>query len=635
MSSMEGGVKKIGFSLASNKKGKKKGSTKAAAAAAIAFGDPEEDQNLHDHDTINNDIPKIPLVIPCKQDSRQSLQEQARAKRENTTTTTARNAQPPDVVSSNGDTTIRVPNPESKDDSNNTPVVVKTEDTTSGSATVSAVSATPTPATIKSSSDEDQAAIKALERDAAVAQGKGVDWNGAGDANDGAKKRVIAANGDTFQRGGKVDDDQKKFEADIDELPQDISVRSQVYKSVPISEFGAAMLRGMGWNGNNNNNNDNNRNKKNQASDVTTMPRPSRLGLGATPKIMGSGDLPDTHSRRRPRRHDQVQREERLKQQQEEMEKERQRQVSLDKQRVLQVGSIVYALQKEGRRKRAVLKKLTGVPGLNMILVHCEGDSRPIKIKKGSIELVPRTDLNERPYRHAAEEDEEAPPRKSSRSSEKDNTTTRRTTKAADDRNHRDSERRDRGDRRSTDRERDTIDDDRRRDRDRDRDRQHSDRDRDRDRDRHKRKRDDERRRDDEKRHRSKQSSSSAAAASSSSWLIPNIRVRVISSRYGDTTYKQKGVVVDVTRKGVATLTMGNGQVINVAERHLETALPKVGGSSIVLSGNHRFSKGRLLERDSKKNRGSIQVFEDMSIVTTSLDDMAEWCGPLDDDLEH
>ena len=92
---------------------------------------------------------------------------------------------------------------------------------------------------------------------------------------------------------------------------------------------------------------------------------------------------------------------------------------------------------------------------------------------------------------------------------------------------------------------------------------------------------------------------------------------------------------MDVTRKGVATLTMGNGQVINVAERHLETALPKVGGSSIVLSGTHRFSKGRLLERDSKKNRGAIQVYEDMSIVTTSLDDMAEWCGPLDDDLEH
>ena len=90
-----------------------------------------------------------------------------------------------------------------------------------------------------------------------------------------------------------------------------------------------------------------------------------------------------------------------------------------------------------------------------------------------------------------------------------------------------------------------------------------------------------------------------------------------------------------MTRKGVATLNMGGGQVINVVERHLESALPKVGGSSVVLSGEHRFAKGRLLERDSKKNRGVVQVFEDMSLVTTSLDDMAEWCGPLDDDLEH
>jgi hypothetical protein len=254
MSSIEGGGKKIGFSLASNKKGKKKGSTAVAAVAraAVEFGDPEEDQNIHDNETINNDIPKNPLVIPCKKDSRQSLQEQARAKRK----TTARNEQP-DVVHSNDGPTSRVPKSESKDDSN--APVVKTEETTSDSVIVPA-------GTTTSASDEDQAAIKALEREAAVAQGKGVDWNGADTTKDGANKRVITSNGDTFQRGGKVDDDQKKFEADIEELPQDISVKSQVYKSVPISEFGAAMLRGMGWNGNNNNGtNNNNNNNSNRA----------------------------------------------------------------------------------------------------------------------------------------------------------------------------------------------------------------------------------------------------------------------------------------------------------------------------------------------------------------------------------
>ena len=86
--------------------------------------------------------------------------------------------------------------------------------------------------------------------------------------------------------------------------------------------------------------------------------------------------------------------------------------------------------------------------------------------------------------------------------------------------------------------------------------------------------------------------------------------------------------------KGTATLKMSsNGQVLHAKERYLETALPKIGGNACILSGNHKYGKGRLLERDSKANRGVVQLFEDMNVVTVSLDDMAEWCGPLDDDL--
>jgi hypothetical protein len=106
-----------------------------------------------------------------------------------------------------------------------------------------------------------------------------------------------------------------------------------------------------------------------------------------------------------------------------------------------------------------------------------------------------------------------------------------------------------------------------------------------------------------------------------------------MSSKLGKQYYKEKGIVVDVTRNGTATLTMGNGQVIQAPERYLETALPRVGGNACILTGKHRLAKGKLLERDSRKNRGAVQVFEDMNIVTASLDDLAEWCGPLDDDL--
>ena len=80
---------------------------------------------------------------------------------------------------------------------------------------------------------------------------------------------------------------------------------------------------------------------------------------------------------------------------------------------------------------------------------------------------------------------------------------------------------------------------------------------------------------------------------------------------------------------------MDNQEVLdNVPERYLETALPKTGGNVIVLEGVHRWKKGRLLERSSAKGTGVIQLFEDLEVVEVSLDGVAEWCGPLDEDME-
>ena len=624
-----GGVKKFGFSLTANKKGGKKrgtttassssSSTTAAAAAALAFDDPDDD-DLRNEDDINPDIPKKPLVIPLQQDKRKSLQEQARSRRQNELNRIQQ--QQPDVVRSNDDS-------KNINDNGSSNIVVKNEQQNDNDVS--------TTSNINSSnndilmSEEDRAAIQALQREASAAQGTG----GDDDNRNGNNKRVIASSSNTFQHNNR-DDDQKQFENDIEQLPPDISVKSQVYKAVPISEFGAAMLRGMGWSGGNNNDR-NGKNKKN--NDPTTMPRPSRLGLGATPKMNASGDAPDTHARRRPRRQDQVQREEKLRRQQEDMERDRQKQFAMDKQRVLQIGSIVFVVVTDNtetrqRQRRAIIKKLTGVPGLNMILVKYEGEATTTKVKKGNIEMVERSDIEEKSFQEVDEKIEKM----------KDNDKEVLVKREDSDQRNRDRRHRDEGRYERNDRKRNS--DDRRRDKNNEYDER--DRDRDRDNDRHKRRRDDDKRRDDEKRHKKSSRDIPSASrkiesnhhnsnpsATMTSWLIPNIRVRVISSKYGGSVYKEKGVVVDVTRRGVATLKMGNGQVINVAERHLETALPKAGGNSIILSGDQRHSKGRLLERDSKKNRGVVQVFEDMSVITTSLDEMAEWCGPLDDDLEN
>lgn len=541
---------KLAFSLGGAKKKKKSKKSTEALEGFVTETAKEEA-------IVNPDLPKEVLVIPVQQDARQSLQEQARSRREK--------QQAPST---------------------------------------------------KQETDEDAAAIKALEQDAA---------QGGPTAPLNTSKMVIATKENTFVREDKKDEDSEQLKQDLEKLAPEISVDDEVYQKVPIREFGAALLRGMGWTG-----------QVSTKEEDFNMPRPSRLGLGATPKLM---DAP-THSRR-PRRQDQVQREERLKQQAEEYRQQQQAQLAMDKQRTLQIGSIVYLASE---KKRAIMRQLQGVPGLNMIAVQFEGEDKPTKVKKGEIQLVERSELQEQPFKEPTEPRKESNgdnDKRSNRSGDLDDDR-KRSNRSEDDEQRRkrqsrseEDDRKRRRDRDDDRRRRDDDDDDRRQRRSSrdDEDRRRGDC-RSRDGDRR-----DERRssKDDRKRRRDEEESSSKRSrhdnAPPTTWVIPSIRVRVVTAKLGKSHYKEKGVVVDVTHKGTATLKMDNGQVLQVPERYLETALPKIGGNAICLTGDHRLAKGRLLERDSRAGKGIIQIFEDMNVATLSLDDLAEWVGPLDNDL--
>ena len=118
-------------------------------------------------------------------------------------------------------------------------------------------------------------------------------------------------------------------------------------------------------------------------------------------------------------------------------------------------------------------------------------------------------------------------------------------------------------------------------------------------------------------------------------WAIPNIRVRVITERLGRRYFKEKGIIVDVTVKGVTLRLDKSGTVLDrVPEDYLETALPKPGGKVIVLAGRNKYAKGKLLERDSKSSKGVVQIYEELNVLSLSVDDLAEWVGSLDDDME-
>ena len=497
---------------------------------------------------------------------------------------------------------------------------------------------------------------------------------------------------ETKKQDGKVDE-TIKYKRDLEHRADDISVQSQAYVKVPIAEFGAAMLRGMGWKTEQSNNDDKKKEKE-------FNPRPHRLGLGATPlppsmkTNNGDGGRNKRHRARKGGTMDDIakankeEEEERIWKQK--MEEKKRNDVQI----TLQVGSIVRLRNDDDDYKRAKMIKIAGVPGLNRVLIRYEGKNEDVSVKKSDVILVDKAHLEKDPfYEKAYNRQDETQENQSSNTTK---TTNRRESENEDRRRYDKKDRRRRS--RSTSRNRsysrsrsrsrsqekkqgkkDRSDRRSRRDRNQSREkssehRKSSDRKSNSSREKkssHKKSRRDKdeehfqernqdrkssrRSHEKRKRHyeeeidkindnkhrdkkRSKYENEQDSRNSSEHWLTPNIRVRVVTNKVArGRQYKQKGVVIDVLNQGShAVLHMDNGEVIDrIPERYLETALPKVGGHAIILTGSFQFAKGKLLERSTSKGNGVVQLFEDMNVVTLSLDDIAEWCGSLDDEHIH
>ena len=71
--------------------------------------------------------------------------------------------------------------------------------------------------------------------------------------------------------------DDERFKVDISLRAENVDVLSESYHQVPIDQFGAAMLRGMGWTGPT-------EEEKSDKKKYDIVPRENRLGLGATAK---------------------------------------------------------------------------------------------------------------------------------------------------------------------------------------------------------------------------------------------------------------------------------------------------------------------------------------------------------------
>ena len=557
------------------------------------------------------------------------------------------------------------------EDSTNDAAVKKEEDTEQ-----TAIKSEPDAVIKSENTDDDAAAAEALIR-SATDRTPNTSSGNVGDTNFDARGNLIIKKEENTNellaqamRGGNIEDDEtQEFQRDLARQADDVDVESDAYAAVPIAEFGAAMLRGMGWTGTDDNGkrkvaNDGKKGGGDEEDAGGMMrPRHHRLGLGAAPRpvaVSANGNSKPGGRHRALRPHE-IERAERERKDEEEFRRQAAELERLDRQRTVQDGSVVRVRRSQASggnneavvsKRRAILVKTSGVPGLNQVLVRWEGGAmgEEESVRKSDVVLVEQKELDENPFQ------EETVPSNSKANGKK--------SLAASEEEKKESSGGDLGRDRDRERKRDRYDDERGRDRNRDRyddsrrDRKKSRSSRDDDWDRRRRRdRDDEYYESSRDRKRSKKemsdradrrergsddprnnSSPSNRPSESLHWLTPNIRVRMISKKPAKgRQYKEKGVVMDVLPGGAhATVQMTDGEVLDkVPERYLETALPKVGGNSIVLVGDaqHRHAKGRLLERDSSKGQAAIQLFEDMNILTLSLDDFAEWCGPLDSDM--
>ena len=84
-------------------------------------------------------------------------------------------------------------------------------------------------------------------------------------------------------------------------------------------------------------------------------------------------------------------------------------------------------------------------------------------------------------------------------------------------------------------------------------------------------------------------------------WLRKNIVVKIVTKSLGDKYYKQKGVIKEVVgddKMGAVVILNSNGCKLKLDQSHLETVVPAVGRTVLILNGKFKGEKATLKELD-------------------------------------
>ena len=370
-----------------------------------------------------------------------------------------------------------------------------------------------------------------------------------------------------------ITDEKEKFKRDMEMRPEECTLED--YDAVPVEDFGAAMLRGMGWT----EGKPIGKNQNGLAQPITYVARHDRLGLGAAPKPA----LDEPPPRRIPKQGEPVKKTDRKNLVAPTDASGRVRHVvTIDEQLVEreteEVKGGARVVVTHGRHKGLTGKVVSFIKDLVVIKLDLNGEE--VKVE--------RDDVENRVVYERKQADK-------ARNKERD---------------------------RERERERD-------RERDRDRDRE-MEKGRERDRDREKGKdREKDREKDDRPSKKSK--------PEERPWLAPSITVRIISQSFmGGKHYTKKASVVDVVfpkdgGEAECSIHLDGKLIDRVPQSSLETVVPKVGGRVFVLRGKHRNQSGEIVKRDTAAATASVRLSGgDDSIVTVSYDDMSEYVGEDD-----
>lgn len=436
-----------------------------------------------------------------------------------------------------------------------------------------------------------------------------------------------------------IKDDLERFKHDVESRPEDMDVHkdSDRYERVPVEAFGHAMLRGMGW-------------KPGDAIGLTNaavvepiefLPRAERLGLGAN--VVKPKDRPD----RKYIKPGQSRDEKAIQQVVVEADGRIRHHRKLSK-RIIQVhalrlreGALVEIthgpharlygrVAKLGDRRRVRKSVLasgrSSVPGGSSVEGFGSsaaqlGDDEEEEVQMCDIRLNLSEQLVTIPQPHFTIMDENALPRdhpafitaanaskmkKSSSSLSSTSASSSSSSKSRGKENRKGKKRSRSVSSSSSDSDSDSDGSSRKRAK--------------------KDKKDRKRREKEKEREKRKAKEESRRAKDVITWVVPSIRVRIISKSLADGRYYQaKGKVLDVVDRHTFTMQMDNGKLLEgVRQSQVESALPKAGGRVRVLGGEHKGQTGLLLERNSERAQAVVQLDQDMDTAILSFDDLAE-----------